>query len=175
MPSITRATVAARVKERLDKLAEDLSTAAATGKTEGDFTYPIDDALQDCGYSSITEADSHAKIRAVLRGAEYYALERVWNRRAVLVTSTMGAGYASGQQHLEWNTLQEILRKRLSDAQAAYVGALAAIGKSLDADTTAGSAAGVLEIDDDDDLSKELVDGDAGLPWWSEGYHEVGD
>lgn len=177
MPSITRAQVAARVHEKLDKLAADLKTATDGARTEGDYTYPLDEALRDCGLDAITEADSHARIRAVLLGTEYRAMQRLFWRRSVMVSQTQGAGYASSQQSLEWNNLLEILRRRLKDVQAEYELALNAIGASLSQNVEAGSAAGVVLIDDDDDTSKELVDSglDVGLPWFREGYNEVGD
>jgi len=171
MASITRAQVAAQVKEKLDKLASDLSTAASSGRAEGDFSYPIDDALRDCGFDEIAAADTHAKIRAVLVGAEYHAAQRLFWRRSVDVSNR------TASQSVEWNTLLSIIRKRLEDLKAEYGEVLAAIGRRLDTDAEADSVAGVLEIDDADDLTRALVDAgiDTGLPWFEEGYHEVGD
>lgn len=171
MASITRAEVAARVDEKLDKLASDLSTAASGGRAEGDYTYPLDDALRDCGFDAITDADTHAKIRAVLLGTEYHAAQRLFWRRSVDVSNR------TASQSVEWNTLLSVIRKRLEDLRGEYGEALAAIGRRLDSDAEAASVAGVLEIDDADDLTRELADSglDTGLPWFEEGYHEVGD
>ena len=174
MPSITRANVAAEVAEKLDKLATDLSATATETKTEGDYTYPLNQTLRDCGFDAIAEADSHARIRAVLLGTELHVAERLFWRRSTQVSGTQGI---SSEQRLEWNNLLEILRRRLKDLRAEFAEALAAIGRSLNEDADSGSAAGVFEIDDDEDLTKEFVQSttDTGLPWFEEGYHEVGD
>lgn len=171
MASITRAQVAARVHEKLDKLATGLSASEDGEKTEGDYTYPIDDALRDCGFDDITEADSHASIRAVLIGTEYRVAQRLFWRRSPDVSSSTSA---AGSLRLDWNQLLEILRKRLAELRKEYVGALAAIGLSLDEDADAGSVGDVVLVDDDEDATEALVStgADVGLPWYAEGYHE---
>lgn len=174
MAGITRAGVAAEVHEKLDKLATDLSAAESGAKTEGDYTYPLNQALRDCGFASIDEADTCARIRAVLLGTELHVAERLFWRRSVQVSGTQGI---SSEQRLEWNNLLEILRRRLKDLRGEVADALAAIGRSMDEDAGAGSAAGVVEIDASDDDSQEFVSTvtDTGLPWFEEGYHEVGE
>ena len=176
MAAITREEVAAEVHEGLDQLATDFRTTQdGATRTEGDYTYPINKTLRDCGYDDISEADNHAKVRAIIRGTTYYALSRAYRRRASEVTSQMGAG-ASGM-HLQYDpsTALGSLRLHLSEVTEKYEKALAAIGVFLDLDPEgSGAAAQVVTIDDEDSKSGVLVDPKYGLPWFEEGYHEFG-
>lgn len=174
--SITRENAAAMVHEILGELATDFKTSAEGAKTEGDYTYPIDRTLMDCAFDAITDADSNAKIRAVLHGTEYYALVRLYRKVVHRPSSQQGAG-ASGM-HLSLNVETNIrsLRLHLNTAMEQYKASLKAIGIALDVDPDLGSGmTGYVLVDDDSALGgKALVaDTDYGQPWWRDGYHEV--
>lgn len=172
-PSITRIEVATEVHESLDNLAGDFRTAEDGIKTEGDYYYPIEETLRDCGFDAIADANSHAKIRAVVRGTTYYALSRAYRKRAAEITTQMGAG-ASGT-HLQYDpsTALGSLRLHLTEVADKYQQALQAIGVFLDVDPDGSAAvAQVVTIDKEDSKSGVLVDSTYGLPWFEEGYHE---
>lgn len=173
MPSITRKAVAAEAHESLDRLAADFSVAEDGARTEGDYTYPIDKTLRDCGFDAIDDADTYAKIRAVIRGTEYYALSRAYRRRASEITSQMGAGAAGTHLQYDPSTALGSLRLHLSEVAEKYQMALQAIGVFLDVDPGGTSGVSqVVTIDEDDAKSGVLVDSTYGLPWFEEGYHE---
>lgn len=175
MAAITRAQVAVIVHESLDSLAGDLTTSGDSTRTEGDYTYPLDEALRDCGYDAITEADSHGKIRAILRGTEFHILRRLYRKQASRAAQSQQGAGASGM-HLAVNYESNIrsLRIHLAQARDEYASALEAIGLSLSADPESGGGAGqVVLVDDEDSLTQALVSDAVGLPWWSEGYHEL--
>jgi hypothetical protein len=173
MASITRKEVAAEVHESLDNLAFDFTIEGDGVKTEGDYYYPIEETLRDCGFDAITDADTHAKIRAVVRGTTYYALSRAYRKRAAEITTQMGAGASGTHLQFDPSTALGSLRLHLSEVADKYEQALQAIGIFLDVDPegTTGVAQ-VVTIDDEDSKSGVLVDSTYGLPWYEEGYHE---
>ena len=168
MASITRAAVAAMVHEALGELAADFSLASEEERAEGDYTYPIDRTLLDLDYADITEADTNPKIRAVLAGTEYHALERLYRNLVHQPTAQQGAG-ASGM-HLSINVETNIrsLRLHLKDSRERYEHELALIGATLSVvlDTS------YVLVDANEPMTQALVSSDKGLPWFVEGYHE---
>lgn len=174
MASITRDAVAKEVHQSMGNLANSLSTEPRGGAEEGDYTFPINRALRDCSYDSIAEATTHAKIRAIVLGASYHVLTRLYRDRAAEVTSQQGAGAAAMHLSLDFGQALGSLRLHVSTARDDYEDALAAIGIELARDPTSGSIAQVVHVDADDDASRALLDVTIGLPWFREGYHEVG-
>lgn len=175
MATITRAQVADAVHESLDTLATDFDKSAAGTRPEGDYTQPLNSTMRDCGLDDITDADTHARIRAIIVGAEFYALSRAYRRRAAEVVSQTGAGASGLHASRDPSTSLGSLRLHLTEVKERYEAALAAIGLALnvDPDSAAGLGGDAVHIDDSDDLSKALVSGDYALPWFKEGYHEV--
>lgn len=177
MPSRTRAEVALRVHEKLDRMADGMSYAAAgPTHTEGDYTFPIDSALMDCGLENITEADTFAKIRAVERGTEYYTLQRLIALYTARANAQQGAGASGMHLAISWEDALPNLRFHARTVKEEYIDALAAIGRSLSTDPAGSqSMSGPVLIDDDLDATKALVspEMDVGLPWFGEGYHEM--
>jgi len=161
--TITRARVAREVHEKLDKLAADYTTDGEGDRTEGDYTYPIDAALRDCGFASISAATTGPDERAVIIGTEYRALERVFNRRIVLANTIQGSSYAAGHVALDWQTTIDSLRRRIQEVRKDYVEALRAIGVSLGS-VLSTSVAQVVMVGDDADYEDEV----GGIPWFEE-------
>jgi hypothetical protein len=173
MASITRKEVAVEVHESLDRLGIDFTPNQDGDRAEGDYTFPINKTLRDCGYDAITDADTWAKIRAVVRGTEYYALSRAYRRRASEITSQQGAGASGMHLAFDPSTALGSLRLHLTEVADKYEMALAAIGVHLDLDPIGSSGiAQVVLIDKEDAQSGVLVDDKYGLPWFREGYHE---
>ncbi len=172
MSAITRAELAERAHEELDLLGSDLSLTPDGNRTEGDYTYPIDYALRDCGLESVDEVSTGAYERAVLAGVLYYAARRIWNRRGVNVSKTQGVG-AAGRRDQDWNGALNAFNAQIKRYREDYEQALGAVGGSLGGKQGAGESA--VNIDDDDPLTKLLVDAEPGVgkPWFREGYAEV--
>jgi len=169
MASITRRKVAEVVHRKTDDLGGGLKyTQLGDDQPEGDYTDAIDAALRTCRFATIADADTDDKISAVLTGAEYYIMQRLLNKWISRPTVQQGAG-ASGL-HLMVQTESTIaslrmsvkgLRQELSDA-------LARIGVSIDrADSI---LAGTVEIDHENEVTQDLVDGSHALPWFEESY-----
>jgi hypothetical protein len=174
MASITREAVAKEVHQSMGNLANSLSVQPQAGAEEGDYALSIDRALRDCSYDAIAEANTHAKIRAVVMGTSYHVLTRLYRDRAAEVTAQQGAGASGMHLSLDFGQALGSLRLHLTMARDDYEDALAAIGIELARDPSAASIAQVVHVDADDDVSKALLDFDVGLPWFREGYHEIG-
>lgn len=95
---LTRAQIAARVHAKLGRLATErsLSTAASGDKTEGDYTYAIDEALRyvsavdpDTGEPSVRWLDE-SNISQALDATERWMLEYLQKDFAVEVDTSTG-------------------------------------------------------------------------------------
>ena len=172
MAAYTRAQVAARVHERLDDLGAEFTDADDGGtRTEGDYTYCIDDALQDCGFDAISEGTTHAQKRAILLGTTWYAYQRAFNRLAAKANSQQGAGVSGTHVRIDWESASKSLRLQMAATQKLYMAALKAIGRALDTDPDSSRVAAQAVM-----LEYEGTTADEAayeLPWWKEAYNII--
>lgn len=169
MPSITRLKIASTVKAKLGQLAGHLSaTQQGTEQPEGDLTDAVDYALRVCRFDDVTEADSHAKIQALLTAAEYYAVEQMLYHWTSRPTQQQGAGASGLHLMVQTETTIGSLRQIAKQARSHMETALIAIGIKLDSQSTA--VANIVEISHEDEDTAPLVTGDHSLPWYEEGY-----
>lgn len=171
--SLTRVQVAGIALRSLGQLGNSLRLTEKADQSEGDLTDAIDMAMRDCGFATIADCDTQGKERALILGATYYILLRVYRDRAAELTSQQGAGAAGMHLSIDPSTSLGSLRLHISEALGTYKDALNAIGKTMATDPSAGRAAPVVFVTDDDEQSMSLVVGDQKLPWFEEGYTEV--
>lgn len=171
--ALTRADVAGIAQRSLGLLGRSLRATPQGSQTEGDFTDALDMTLRDCGLASISAIATQGQERAVIQGATYYVLQRLYRDRAAELTSQQGAGAAGMHLAIDPSTALGSLRLHLGETEKAYQMALSAIGKTMATDPSAGRLSSVVFTDDEDEHTSSLVTGDLAFPWLEEGYTEV--
>ena len=171
--AVTRDQLAVAAEISLGQLGADLSRREIGSNTEGSYTEPINAALRDCGWSSVSEATTVAQERALYRGTEYYALRIVLRNLLSKARTQHGAGASQMHLMVDWESNVRATRLHVNDTLEQYQGALAAIGRGLNLSPSGSADDLVVLIDDDDSDSLALIDDTYGLPWFAEGYHEL--
>lgn len=173
--ALTAEQAAARVHEAMDSLAGDLSLAAdGPDRPIGDYTYPLESTLRDCGLSGISEATSYAQERAILAGMELYTYRRLFRKYLARVSSQQGAGASGMHLQVDWSSTAKTMRMHVREAEETYAGALSAIGRSMSEDPDARISAGqAVVLDSSTDEGAHIIDFSDGLPWLREADYGV--
>jgi len=174
MAALTATQAASRVHEALDDMASDLTYADDGGERSiGDYTFPLESTLRDCGFSDISEASTNAQVRAVLAGMEYYALNRLVRKYLARTSQQQGAGASGMHLAQEWASTAKTIRANIGAVKQTYLDALAAIGITLAQDPSmAGSAAQAVLVDRDRTVGAALLRTYEGAPWFVEAEYE---
>jgi len=122
---LSRAAIATRVEARLSSLASDagLSTAATTGKTEGDYSYAIDAALRQIGAIDPETAQPDIRylgtsdIDSVLQMAEREMLQQLHRYYVLQVDISVGQRRESLSQIAK--SIEALLSSKASDSRQA--------------------------------------------------------
>lgn len=168
--ALTDQQAAAMVHEMLDDLAADLDPQDdGAGRNIGDYTYPLDFTLRDCGLSDITEAASQMQEKAILLGMQYYAYLRLFRKFGARASQQQGAGASGMHLALDWSSTAKTLRMHVRECKENYREGLAAIGISLDEDPNlASTGSDAVIVDDTTDVGARLLQPYTGLPWLAE-------
>lgn len=168
--ALTATQAAAMVHEMLDDLAADLSTMHdGDERAIGDYTYPLEFALRDCGLAAISEATTQAQERAILQGMQYYAYLRLFRKFGARASQQQGAGASGMHLAIDWSSTAKTLRMHVAECKLSYGDALKAIGKGLDTNPALSASASKPVIADlSSDEGARLTRVYDGLPWLTE-------
>lgn len=161
---------AAAVHEMLDDLAAGLSPQEnGAGRPVGDYSVPLDFTLRDCGFSSITDASTQTRERAILNGMQYYAYLRLFRKFGAKASQQQGAGASGLHLSIDYSSTAKTLRMHVRECKESYTESLAAIGRSLLEDPDlASTASKAVVVDANTDMGERFLRPFGGTPWFAE-------